>query len=211
MIRSRICPLSGTKPLPHQEQIPGVISGTVWSYWPVYIGAGLTLMVVTMGLTIAVHHLKAGEPIHEHAITMAPEEPVRPATPQAAEPGLVVSLPLATIKTAPPDMEPGFVARAKLVPPDVLHAKKRHPAIKPMVVTAAREKLETANEIKQQSPADIHAAVAPQPQKAAACGNNGTCVRFVTSPDAAARQALAEDKLVFIIHVSGNFEDPRFT
>ena len=43
------------------------------------------------------------------------------------------------------------------------------------------------------------------------CGNFGTAVHFVDSPKLAAKQALKEEKLVFVLHVSGNFEDPRFT
>jgi len=38
-----------------------------------------------------------------------------------------------------------------------------------------------------------------------------TAIHFVSSPTAAARDALKEDKLVFVLHVSGNFEDPQFT
>jgi hypothetical protein len=36
-------------------------------------------------------------------------------------------------------------------------------------------------------------------------------VHFVTTPSEAARQALKEEKLVFVLHVSGLFEDPTFT
>jgi hypothetical protein len=43
------------------------------------------------------------------------------------------------------------------------------------------------------------------------CGKHGTQVDFLDTPTAAARQAKKEGKLVFILHVSGNFEDPRFT
>jgi hypothetical protein len=43
------------------------------------------------------------------------------------------------------------------------------------------------------------------------CGNHGTSVDFLDSPQAAAKQAKKEQKLVFVLHVSGNFEDPRFT
>jgi hypothetical protein len=43
------------------------------------------------------------------------------------------------------------------------------------------------------------------------CGNHGTSVEFVDTPSQAARQAKKEQKLVFVLHVSGNFEDPRFT
>jgi hypothetical protein len=39
----------------------------------------------------------------------------------------------------------------------------------------------------------------------------GTAIHFVSSPTLAARDALKEDKLVFVLHVSGNFEDPQFT
>ncbi len=39
----------------------------------------------------------------------------------------------------------------------------------------------------------------------------GTAVNFVDTPADAAKQALKEEKLVFILHVSGNFETPEYT
>ncbi len=39
----------------------------------------------------------------------------------------------------------------------------------------------------------------------------GTAVKFVRNPKEAARLAQAADKLTFLLHVSGNFEDDRFT
>jgi hypothetical protein len=36
-------------------------------------------------------------------------------------------------------------------------------------------------------------------------------VSFLDSPTEAARQALKEHKLLFVIHVAGNFEDDKFT
>jgi hypothetical protein len=45
----------------------------------------------------------------------------------------------------------------------------------------------------------------------AGCGTHGTQVRFVDTPKDAAAKAKKEEKLVFVLHVSGNFEDPRFT
>jgi len=45
----------------------------------------------------------------------------------------------------------------------------------------------------------------------ATCGSFGTSVEFAESPAEAAKQARKEEKLVFILHVSGNFEDPKFT
>ena len=49
-----------------------------------------------------------------------------------------------------------------------------------------------------------------QPPKAA-CGNHGTAVEFVDSPREAAAQAKKDQKLVLVLHLSGIFEDPRFT
>jgi hypothetical protein len=43
------------------------------------------------------------------------------------------------------------------------------------------------------------------------CGGFGTSVEFFDTPSEAAKQAAKKEKLVFVLHVSGNFEDPRFT
>ena len=43
------------------------------------------------------------------------------------------------------------------------------------------------------------------------CGSHGTRVDFRDTPREAAKIAKKEEKLVFVLHVSGNFEDPRFT
>ena len=45
----------------------------------------------------------------------------------------------------------------------------------------------------------------------AVCGSHGTHVEFFDTPSEAAKVAKKEQKLVFVLHVSGNFEDPRFT
>ena len=44
-----------------------------------------------------------------------------------------------------------------------------------------------------------------------ACGSHGTTIDFVDTPNDAAKQAKKEEKLVLVLHVSGHFEDPRFT
>lgn len=43
------------------------------------------------------------------------------------------------------------------------------------------------------------------------CATYGTAIEFVKSPSVAATRAKKEQKLVFVLHVSGNFEDPKFT
>ena len=52
--------------------------------------------------------------------------------------------------------------------------------------------------------------IAPEKTEAT-CGSHGTRVEFVDTPSEAAKIAKKEQKLVFVLHVSGNFEDPRFT
>jgi hypothetical protein len=42
------------------------------------------------------------------------------------------------------------------------------------------------------------------------CGAHGTTIEFLDSPNEAATQAKKEGKLVFVLHVSGHLEDPRF-
>lgn len=45
------------------------------------------------------------------------------------------------------------------------------------------------------------------------CGTEsyGTTISWAGSPSDAAKKAKEEEKLVFVLHVSGNFEDPKFT
>ena len=42
-------------------------------------------------------------------------------------------------------------------------------------------------------------------------GEYGTSIMFSESPAAAAKQAMEEEKLVFVLHVSGNFETSEYT
>jgi hypothetical protein len=42
-------------------------------------------------------------------------------------------------------------------------------------------------------------------------GDFGTAVHFLKTPAEAAKQAQKEQKLVLVLHVSGDFEDPDFT
>lgn len=44
-----------------------------------------------------------------------------------------------------------------------------------------------------------------------ACAAHGTRIDFFSTPKEAARLAAKEGKLVFLLHVSGNFENPGFT
>jgi len=50
-----------------------------------------------------------------------------------------------------------------------------------------------------------------KPSGAATCGDHGTSVHFEKTPKEAAQKALKEEKLVFVVHVSGIFEDTELT
>lgn len=55
-------------------------------------------------------------------------------------------------------------------------------------------------------------AQAPKAADEATCtGEFGTSLTFEKTPSDAAKKALKAEKLVVVIHVSGNFEDPAFT
>ena len=45
----------------------------------------------------------------------------------------------------------------------------------------------------------------------ATCGEFGTSLHFEKNPSDAARIAQKEEKLVFVLHISGQFEDPGLT
>ncbi len=49
------------------------------------------------------------------------------------------------------------------------------------------------------------------PEAQAGCGKHGTQVEFVDTPKEAAAQAKKQEKLVFVLHLSGVFEDPNLT
>jgi hypothetical protein len=59
--------------------------------------------------------------------------------------------------------------------------------------------------------AAIGLAMSCVPRVWAGEGCHGTKIDFVDTPKEAAAQAKKEQKLVFVLHVSGHFEDPRFT
>ena len=56
------------------------------------------------------------------------------------------------------------------------------------------------------------AAAAPD-ESCGKCGNQsyGTSIEWSGSPSEAAAKAKKAEKLVFVLHVSGHFEDPKFT
>ncbi len=59
--------------------------------------------------------------------------------------------------------------------------------------------------------AALVAGLALAPEARAGCGKYGTQVEFVDTPKEAAELAKKQEKLVFVLHISGVFEDPKLT
>ncbi len=66
--------------------------------------------------------------------------------------------------------------------------------------------------IEPVAPARVEALVAAAPaDDASVCATFGTSVEFDPNPVRAAKQAAKAQKLLMVLHVSGNFEDSAFT
>jgi hypothetical protein len=54
-------------------------------------------------------------------------------------------------------------------------------------------------------------AKSPVLKEPAPCGDHGTSIYMEDNPAAAAKKARKEERRVMILHVSGQFEDPKLT
>ncbi len=151
-------------------------------YWMVIVGSGVALVVVVASLTAAVLALKAKEPA-ENPVARLPQESAEIAAVPilAAPPAAPISLPRTPDKPVMKDTP---------APPTQPVALPDLPAAK------------SITEITKKDPA---------PKAVENCDTYGTKVHFQPAPAMAFKKALADNKLVFILHVSGNFEDPQFT
>jgi hypothetical protein len=62
------------------------------------------------------------------------------------------------------------------------------------------------------TPPPVPAQAQPaEKESGSGCAGHGTTVDFYKTPQKAADIAKRLEKLVFVLHVSGSFEDPRFT
>lgn len=161
-------------------------------YWPAVAAAGVFGLVFVTGLTGAALALsKPSAPKKEKpppalvavtpASSLAVKEP-EPTPPSEPAPVIDVSLP----EPAPARLESG-------IEQIVAHAAISVPTAVP-------------NPWAPVTATDSPAAVIKNPTMTC-----GTSVEFVSNPTLADRQARQEHKLVFLLHVSGDFEDPGFT
>jgi hypothetical protein len=187
-----------------------VITGSPWSYWQVYVGFSLALLLVTGGLTLAIQNCTRTPTSQDVADNSENDIPAQHSLIQERK----ENLPTAEAKGSLANDLPIEVALAKSVPALPLKAKMNRasetPAPEPQPV-AKTEPAKQPIQIVETKPApDTPAPKVPvaEDKRDPTCG---TAIHFVHSPTVANRDALKEDKLVFILHVSGNFEDPQFT
>jgi hypothetical protein len=156
------------------------------------LGTGLASLMVVGGLTFAVQRMK------------------RPTLlPAAAAEELSGKLPIIDKLGPPPKLE-------AIIPVQAAEAAKIGPA--PKNGTAVGEGID-AKPAEPEAPgpepepviALDEANLAEPTAENQAIDTCGTSIRFMRSPQAAARRAALDDKLVLLLHVSGNFEDSGFT
>jgi hypothetical protein len=148
----------------------------------VFAGTGLALALVIGGLAYAVMALKAAPVAGIPASLPAPEFPAKNEAPYSI----------------PQILPPVLPSR----PANMSEGERLAPAAQPLAAAPDPFAPRKASIVAKEQPAAIPA------EKDNTCG---TKIQFQSSPTAAYKKARAESKLVFILHVSGNFEDPQFT
>jgi hypothetical protein len=167
--------------------------------WPV-VGAvvGLTCVWLVGGVAAA-WGLSQWVGTAEVAVAPAPEPPAEPASVAPVIPVAPVAPPVVVKPTVDPaDDRPGAAKSGPTPPPSV--ASHQIPAA--TVSTDADT---------------IAALLAKMPQQPAVCDPKaktvtcGTAVNLIDDPERAAKEAVKEHKLLFVIHLAGNLEEARFT
>ncbi len=173
-------------------------------YWPaVATAGGLALALLgVLAVWVALH------PASEATVEVAVPPPA-PPIPQAEPPAPVVPLaapqaPAAEVeKTLVPEPSP---PKDTPVRPTAVDQRPPAPPRLPEEPNQAPPPEPPPAEPKQQ------VAGPPEPMPARPAGETyGTSVLFLNNPEQAARIAKQEAKLLFVLHVSGNFEDSCFT
>ena len=159
-------------------------------FWPAMLGTGLASLLVVGGLTLAVQTMKR---------SAAPSVPAESASEKAP----------ATEKSGPPSKV------TAIIPDQAGMAQKAAPVPKTdSPVTQVAEKKPAQPPPPDPEPEPVIALDEPPTEhviEAQACDTCGTSIKFMRSPQAAGRRAAQEEKLVLLLHVSGNFEDSGFT
>ncbi len=162
-------------------------------YWPavalaaaagaLFVGGVTTGIVLRPARAARTAGIALAAPPLSDPVPLLPEDRIAPTVDPAPTPDPV-----------PPAPSPGADA-TRLAPPVADAA----PPAPPPVADAAPPPVADATRL------------APPPEPAATCQTFNTSVAFAVSPAAAEKQAAQDGKLVFLLHVSGDFADDAFT
>lgn len=180
-------------------------------YWPVLAGSSLALIAVVAGLVLAFNYLERpadDEIVAASALSTAPATAVAPPL-ALTQPSSDTPKP-ATVKFAEPKSSP-TAAVAKTLAPSSAVKKDSSGSTVPRLPEAALDDGIGIEIAKDGTKPAGKALPEELPGKLPKCETYGTAINFVRSPLLAAKLAQTEDRLVFTLHVSGNFEDPGFT
>jgi hypothetical protein len=151
-------------------------------YWPIVGGAA----VLTLTLVFAATAWVLNQP--------------QPAAAQSTEPSARAAAPILALAMPPaPRQEPLAITTPTGDPPG---PPKTSPPASPALVDPTKE---------IQVPAPAVCAVNENGPACAETQSYGTSVAFLNTPAEAAAKAQRDRKLLFLLHVAGNFEDSRFT
>ena len=163
----------------------------------------------------------SGEAVAGRGLDLAAATAMRPAAAVVEIPAEAVAI--AQVVPIPEPVAPAVAAGPANVPP--VDVPRLEPVafadVKPFVNTdlapapiqVAEEKVVAVAIVpdKIDKPREIVKVEIPKHIARPGCKNFGTFVDFVRSPQLASREAKDDSKLVFLLHVSGDFDDDAFT
>jgi hypothetical protein len=180
--------------------------------WPwIAAGGGACLALLMFVVAVCTAGQRPAQAVKPAAPIAALPQAIEEAAPEPAPQDNLAPEPAPEDKPAPVPLELEKVA-ADLKPPQAPEAndapKLRRIAIKEEAIILLEVPPVKEEVVKPKRPVfrdDVDLAVY------ASCKQIGSNVLFLKDPPEAFRRARAEKKLVFIVHLSGNLEDPDFT
>ncbi|HVS39954.1 MAG TPA: hypothetical protein VMS17_30630 [Gemmataceae bacterium] len=129
---------------------------------------------------------------------------------------VALTKPPAPDPTTPPADATRSVHLLDLLPADPVPTASHAAGVAPLADPSPNPPDASSRALEKHDPPPVSRApaapsAAQTPPAAAMCQTFGTSVDFAVSPAAAEKQAAHDGKLVFLLHVSGDFEDDAFT
>jgi hypothetical protein len=161
--------------------------------WLLVLCMGGTAWLLVGGLALSLYHRAHSAPIARAAVSAPEVLPTTSSTPAAIDKPISAAV-------QPPKAEQPVLAEKKpapTVPPTTPPVSNPSPALTPGDQVVKAPELPTSELTANEELIELK--------------NYGTKLDLVDNPQAAARLALKEKKLLFLLHLSGNFEDDKFT